>query len=166
MRIRRAVASDAAALAAFGERTFRQTFGAQNRAEDMAAYTRKTYGEAQQRAEIEDGNAVTLLVEADAELIAFAQLRRSGSRFGDIELARFYVGQEWHGRGVAQALIDAVFEAARELSGSQIWLSVWEHNPRGIAFYRKCGFVDAGTQPFVVGNDVQTDRIMVRELEL
>ena len=161
MRVRRAAPADAAALAAFGERTFRDAFGALNRADDVDAYTAKTYGEAQQRREIEDPDAVTLVAEEEGAVIGFALLRRSASPFGDIELARFYVDRGWHGRGCAQTLLVEVEATARTLGGKAIWLSVWERNPRGIAFYAKSGFRDVGSQPFVVGSDLQTDRIMV-----
>jgi hypothetical protein len=39
---------------------------------------------------------------------------------------------------------------------------VWERNARAIAFYVKCGFRDVGSQPFLVGSDLQTDRVMAR----
>ena len=48
-RIRRAVAADAAVLAALAERTFRDTFATVNTAENAAA----SYGAEKQRAEIE-----------------------------------------------------------------------------------------------------------------
>jgi hypothetical protein len=38
---------------------------------------------------------------------------------------------------------------------------VWERNPRAIAFYVKCGFVDVGSKAFYVGSDCQTDRVLV-----
>lgn len=158
MIVRRAVPSDAAALAELGARTFVDAFGAQNRPEDVEAYLAKSFGVSQQRREIEEG--VTLLVEDEGALVAFAQLRRSDSPFGDVELARFYVERAHHGRGVAQELMDAAISAASHLGGRKMWLSVWERNPRGIRFYEKCGFLDEGTQPFVVGSDVQTDRVM------
>jgi hypothetical protein len=41
-----------------------------------------------------------------------------------------------------------------------VWLSVWDQNPRAIAFYRKVGFEDVGSTEFGVGSDRQTDRIM------
>lgn len=160
MIVRRAVATDAAALAELGARTFADAFAAQNRPEDMAAYLARTYGEVQQRREIEDPAIVTLLVHEGPTLIAFAQLRRSTADYGDVELARFYVHREHHGRGVAQTLMDAAIDAARELRGETLWLGVWEHNPRAIRFYEKCGFVDVGSQPFLVGSDLQTDRVM------
>jgi ribosomal protein S18 acetylase RimI-like enzyme len=78
-----------------------------------------------------------------------------------VELARFYVDRPWHGRGVARELMDAARAAARNLGGRTFWLGVWEHNPRAIAFYAKCGFRDVGSHKFLVGSDLQTDRVMV-----
>ena len=78
-----------------------------------------------------------------------------------IELHRFYVDRSAHGTGVAQALMSAVREAAREFGGRHIWLGVWERNPRAIAFYTKVGFVDVGSTVFYVGPDRQTDRVLV-----
>ena len=160
MIVRRAVPSDAAALAELAARTFVDAFAAQNRPEDIRAHLAKAYGETQQRREIEDPSIVTLLVEEADTLVAFAQLRRSASRFGEVELARFYVHREHHGRGIAQGLMSASIDAARELGGAMLWLGVWEHNPRAIRFYEKCGFRDVGSQPFLLGSDLQTDRVM------
>ena len=164
MIVRRAVPTDAAALAELARRTFADTFAAENRPEDISAYLAKTYGETQQRREIEDPDTVTLLVHDRETLVAFAQLRRSSSRYGEVELARFYVHREHHGRGIAQALMSASIDAARELSGATLWLGVWEHNPRAIRFYEKCGFRDVGSQPFVLGSDLQTDRVMTLDI--
>ena len=41
-----------------------------------------------------------------------------------------------------------------------IWLGVWGKNERAIRFYRKWRFTQIGTQPFVLGNDRQTDLIL------
>jgi diamine N-acetyltransferase len=164
--IRRADPADAAPLAELAARTFADAFAAGNTAEDLAAYLEQTYGEAQQRREILDEEGITLVVEEGGALIAFAQLRRGeapecveGAQ--PVELARFYVDRPWHGRGVAQQLMDAARAAARNLGGKTFWLGVWERNPRAIAFYEKCGFRDVGSHKFLVGSDLQTDRVMV-----
>ena len=81
-----------------------------------------------------------------------------------IELWRFYVDREWHGRGIAQALMDRVKAAARERGAKTLWLGVWERNDRARAFYAKCGFADAGEHIFLFGTDPQTDRVMVTTL--
>ena len=47
-----------------------------------------------------------------------------------------------------------------------IWLGVWEHNPRAIAFYHKWGFKQVGTQTFHLGDDLQTDWVMARPVDI
>jgi diamine N-acetyltransferase len=165
--IRRGVATDAAELAALAARTFRETFAADNRPEDMALHIAETYGTSQQGRELADPSITTLLAEVDGQLAGYAQLR-SGSApacvtgVSPLELWRFYIARLWHGRGVAQALMDQVEVEAGQRGARTLWLGVWEHNERAKAFYRKCSFADVGAHVFMVGTDAQTDRIWVR----
>ena len=166
MQIRRGVPDDAPALAAFAERTFVETFGSDNDPRDMEAFVERTYGVAQQTAELTDPGVTTLLAHRDGKLVAFAQIRRHVpppcvSDATSIELRRFYVDRPAQGTGVAQLLMAAVFDAARGAGARHVWLGVWERNLRAIAFYRKAGFTDVGSQPFVLGSDHQNDRVMV-----
>ena len=171
--IRVATAEDAERLSELAARTFRETFAPDNTAEDMAAYLAATFTPERQRSELEDPGQRVLLLEIDGVPVGYAQLARSAPDAavrGDspielaIELARFYLDGAWHGRGLAQQLMGAVVDEAVRLGARTLWLGVWERNPRAIAFYRKHGFVDVGAHPFVLGRDVQTDRIMQRPL--
>jgi len=165
MLIRVATPADAATLAAISLKTFVDTFAPHNTAADMGSYTSGAFSEETQRRELETEGVVTLLGEEDGDTIAYAQVRHTpGSPHGDVELARFYVDQPHHGRGVAQTLMDAVEQHAIALGGTRLWLGVWEHNLRAIAFYRKRGFVQCGAHPFILGTDVQTDWLMNRTL--
>lgn len=168
--IRTGSPSDAAALAELAARTFRETFAAANRPEDMALHLATSYGTEQQRGEILDPAITTLLAEVDDALAGYAQVRAGETPEAvtgpaPLELWRFYVARQWQGRGVAQALMERVVHEARQRGARTLWLGVWERNPRAIAFYRKMGFVDVGSQPFVLGTDRQTDRIMMRSLD-
>lgn len=167
--LRRATPSDATALAALAERTFRDTFEAQNDPADMALHCRTTYGEALQRAELLDARRVTLVCETEGRLVAFAQLRWEAApvalptqRPGEIQ--RFYLDQAWHGRGLAQELMRACLETLAQGGADLAWLGVWESNPRALAFYRKTGFEVAGHHVFPLGTDLQRDLIMARPL--
>lgn len=163
MKIRRATIDDAAALAEIAERTFRDTFAKDNTPEDLEAYVASAYGETLQRRELENPGVLALLGESeDGTLIAYTQMRRVRSPHGEVEILRFYVDRAYHGQGLAQKLMDAAIDAARGLGGKTLWLGVWERNARAIAFYVKCGFRDVGSQPFLVGSDLQTDRVMAR----
>lgn len=167
--IRAGVASDATALSELAERTFRETFAADNRAEDMALHAAHAYSTSQQHRELVDADIVTLLVEVAGQLAGYAQLRWgvpppcvTGEK--PVELWRFYIAQPWHGRGVAHALMQSVEAAACQRAARTLWLGVWERNERAKAFYHKKGFIDVGSHVFMLGTDTQTDRILVLPL--
>ncbi len=170
MIIRRGTRADAARLADIGARTFSETFAADNRPEDMAVHLATTFGVAQQTAELDDAGYVTLFAEIDGSAAGFAQVRRHAAPAcvegpAPIEVHRFYVERAWHGRGVAAALMASCLAVVREMDGRTAWLSVWERNPRALAFYRKQGFAQVGTTDFWVGPDRQTDHVMARPVE-
>jgi ribosomal protein S18 acetylase RimI-like enzyme len=171
VRVRRATAADAEALAEFGARTFFETFAADNTAEDMQLFLASTWHPDLQRAEILDPGLDTLLAcDGQNALAGFAQVRAAHPPAGivvraPVELKRFYVDRPWQGQGVARTLMEAAEQAARARGAREFWLGVWERNERAQAFYRKCGFRKVGTQIFVVGTDPQTDNVMLRELE-
>ena len=168
--IRVATAEDAERVSTLAVRTFRETFAADNTAEDMAAYLAATFTPERQRHELADPGQRVFLLEIGAVPVGYAHLAPSApdaavTGESPIELVRFYVDGAWHGRGLAQQLMRAVVDEAVRLGARTLWLGVWERNPRAIAFYRKLGFIDVGSHPFVLGHDVQTDRIMQRPLE-
>lgn len=169
MTIRTATAADAAVVADLARRTFHDTFAATNDAADMALHLAGAYGVDQQTRELNDRDITTLLVEVDGQAIAYAQLRADHvpdcvTGPAPIELWRFYVDRGWHGRGIAQALMEQVRQTARERGAKTLWLGVWERNDRARAFYAKCGFTGAGDHIFLFGTDPQTDLVMVTAL--
>lgn len=177
IQVRYATLSDAARLSEFGAMTFREAFEADNTPHDMARYLAETFTPERQAAELADPAGAVLLAshlgasgEADAaELLGYAHLVSGPAPEAvqgpaPIELRRFYVARAWHGRGVAQALMDAALEAARARDALTLWLGVWERNPRAVAFYAKYGFRRVGEHTFVLGEDEQTDWLLARSL--
>lgn len=167
--IRTAAAADAERLSDLAVRTFRDTYAEHNRPENMVEYLAAHFSPEKQAAELADPLMATVVAEAGSQLIGYAQLRRGSPPdcvpgTDRLELSRFYVDRPWHGRGVAQALMTAAARVAAERGAETLWLGVWEQNPRGIAFYRKFGFADVGTQTFVLGSDPQNDRVMALTL--
>ncbi|MFM9014591.1 MAG: N-acetyltransferase family protein [Gemmatimonadota bacterium] len=167
--IRRATVADAAVLAAFGARSFADTFGAFHTPADLAMHLDEAFGEAHQTAELEDPATVTLFAEIDGALAGFTQVYAGAvpecvTGPAPIEIKRFYVDTPWHGQGVAQRLIDAAYALGRERRAQTVWLGVWEDNPRAIAFSRRQGFTQVGAHTFMVGTDATTDLLFARPL--
>lgn len=169
LTVRRADPSDAHQLSYIAEATFRATFGSVNTAEDMELYCENCFGEEVQKSEITNPDMHTLLCEAGGKLAGFTQLRWgaapacvSASAPGEIQ--RLYVADQWHGKGVAQGLMRACIEEVTRRGSDAIWLGVWEHNLRAIAFYEKWGFVVVGDQAFPLGRDLQRDFVMLKPM--
>jgi diamine N-acetyltransferase len=166
--VRFGTTADARALAAFAAQAFLDTFGADNRPDDMAVYLRAAFGEPQQRAELTDPACTVLLAEERGALIGYAMLRDGAapSEVGSnaLEIARLYAGQRWIGAGVGTALMQRCLSEAASRERERTWLGVWERNARAIAFYSRWGFTDVGAQQCQLGTDLQTDRILTRSV--
>lgn len=169
LSVRRAIESDASALAELAECTFREAFSADNSHADMDEHCRMNFRTDVQQQEIADANTVTILAESDGEMIGFAQVRLFSPKDSvpgnaTSELYRIYVAGKWHGRGAAQQLMTEVMTSVTDTNSDWMWLGVWEHNSKAIAFYRKCQFEAVGEHSFLLGSDLQRDLIMATRL--
>ena len=167
--IRPAGVADAPWLADLAERTFRETYTAHNTPEDMERYVADHFAPALQAAELADPRYLTLVAEVDGRPAGYTQLGHGvapGCVTGaePMGIFRFCVDRPWQGQGLAQGLMRAAAEHAGVAGARTLWLGVWERNPRAIAFYRKCGFTEVGTQTFVLGTDHQRDLVLERPI--
>jgi len=170
LHIRTADARDHDLLARLGARTFRETFASDNTPEDMSDYLAKAFGPDRQAAELADPGTTFLIAESTGETVGYARLKLGPAPdciqgLHPVEIARLYSAAAWIGRGVGAALMRACLERAGRLMCDVVWLDVWEKNPRAIAFYRRWGFVEVGTQDFVLGTDVQHDLLMQKRVD-
>lgn len=164
---RHADQQDVAALAQLGRDSFVEAFGAQNTAADIKAHCEATFSMTRQAAEIADTARTTVVTQVGDELVGYGQILMGASHESvpgvrPAELCRLYVLGAWHGRGVAQAIMEEIFQVAAQ--ADVLWLGVWEDNPRGIAFYKKYGFEAVGRHTFYLGSDPQQDLVMARRL--
>ena len=163
--IRQAGVEDNEHLSIVGRETFFDSFAADNHPADMAAYLEKTFSPDIQAAELAEPSSRFLIAEAEAMTVGYARLVEASAPLfikarKPIQLARLYARKQWIGNGVGAALMTACIDEATRMQCDGIWLGVWGRNARAIEFYRKWGFSQMGTQPFVLGNDRQTDLIL------
>jgi diamine N-acetyltransferase len=168
LRIRDADAADASELSAFAATLFRDAYTATTRSADLESYIAEHFRAEIQAAEIAAAECRTLLLELEGQLAGYAQMRRgrapsclvqaADAAIEAVEIRRFYVAPRWRGRGVARGLMAACLDAAPP--GCRVWLGVFTHNARAIAFYTKCGFRVVGNTTFLMGDDPQRDHVM------
>jgi len=169
--IRVASIFDAFLLRDISENTFVETFADQNSKEDMDAYIAENLSLEQITAELTDTNNTFFTAWHGDRLAGYAKVRVGatpvellGSK--TLETERLYVLQEYHGKKVGAQLMAECLTFAAEAGYETLWLGVWEHNQKAIAFYRKWGFETFGAHIFRLGSDDQTDILMSRAVEI
>lgn len=163
--LRRATVDDLAAYGEFCRRTFTETYQDSHDADALSRHVAASFVEPRLRADLEGGQRTVLAVTAGPEWVAYAVLAAGdappevrGAR--PVEIARFYVGAGWHGRGLAAPLMDAVLDEARRQGGDTAWLCVWEHNARAVRFYLGRGFEPLGRTTYIFDGVPEDDHLL------
>jgi ribosomal protein S18 acetylase RimI-like enzyme len=167
--IRFAKSADAALIASLSRQTFLETFAEDNTAANMNKFMNEQFTVTALMNEVIDNDGIFFLALEGNEALGYIRLRESKqpdtlSDIAAIEIARIYVLQVAIGKGVGKALMLEAIKLAKAKAKQMIWLGVWEHNQRAINFYTKFGFKKFAEQPFILGDDVQTDWLMQKEL--
>ena len=81
-----------------------------------------------------------------------------------LEVERIYLRTNFQHRGLGNVLLDFAEERAREEGKDYLWLGVYEKNIPAQHFYKRHGFEKVSEHTFQVGNDPQTDWLLVKKL--
>jgi diamine N-acetyltransferase len=162
--IRRVQQYDVPALSAIAKQTFYDTFTGTCTAEDMQQFLEQCFSEASLGKEISNPEDLCFFAEVDGKPAGYIRFMEDYSgleimrQWKALELKRIYVLEAYHGKGIAQQLMNFYMQYAIENNYNALWLGVWEHNLRAQKFYEKYGFANSGhTHNFPIGNTPQTD---------
>ena len=163
--VRKCTAEDLPLLSDIGERTFRETFAHCNTESDMAAYISEAFAEERLCAELSVTGSAFYVAEAGGKPAAYMKIntgdaQTESDRSGWLEVQRLYVLAEYKRRHIGSALMRVAISEAEKINAHGVWLGVWEHNHKAMAFYESFGFTVVGSHDFVLGTDRQTDLIM------
>jgi GNAT superfamily N-acetyltransferase len=85
---------------------------------------------------------------------------------GAMELRQIYVLRLWHGRGVADELMNWAIDTARGEGAPEMYLAVFDQNIRAKRFYARHGFAEVGRCTFKLGDRVDDDRVWRKPLSV
>jgi ribosomal protein S18 acetylase RimI-like enzyme len=167
--IRFASKEDAALIADLSRQTFYDSFASQNTKENMDKYLNEKFTREKLMQEVEAVENIFLLAFVNDEAAGYVRMREGEKRSEfenkpSIEIARIYTVKHLIGKGIGSALMQKCIDIAREMNKEVIWLGVWEHNQQAIDFYTRWGFKKFARHDFILGDDVQQDWLMKRDL--
>ncbi len=158
-------------LAAMAARTFPLACPPSMAPEDIASFIDTNLSADRFAEYLADPQRAILTAHQDSRIIGYAMLIRGVTDLQRAvqvrpaaELSKMYVLPDYHGAGVATALMERALATAEEWGVRCVWLGVNQANQRAQRFYIKNGFTISGTRTFQVGARRENDFVMVREL--
>ena len=169
LSIRLATKDDAVLIADVSRKTFYDTFAADNTKEDMDKFLSEQFTKGRLIMEVGAAENIFFLAYIDGAVAGYVKLRegKQPDELKDLnamEIARLYVLKEFIGQRVGAALMKECISIAKGKGKEVIWLGVWENNKRAIEFYSKWGFDKFSECDFLLGEDVQRDWLMKKDL--
>ncbi len=157
-------------LRALSRRTFRETFAADNTPAALQAHLDRAYALEKLRAELSNPYSQFWFLYEKGSLAGYLKLNEAPAQTElhdpvSLEIERIYVARAFQGHGLGGMLMARAIETAQARGKRYIWLGVWEKNKKARSFYQKHGFRKIGSHPFSVGDEVQTDDIMRKDLQ-
>jgi diamine N-acetyltransferase len=167
--IRKALPEDATLLAQLGWQTFYESFIAVNSPDDIQAYLEEAFTPEVIRTELQDPDSQYFIAQNQIKAIGYAKLRYRPEAEElpnpeAIELQRIYVDANYQKLKVGSLLLNHCLQTAQRQGFKLLWLGVWEHNAKALAFYQKNGFTPFGSHTFQLGKDLQTDLLYQKEI--
>ncbi|WP_152657683.1 N-acetyltransferase [Oceanobacillus sp. CFH 90083] len=162
---------DLQALQEISIETFQETFQEQNTPENMQAYLEGAYTLGKLQKEMAHKNSAFFFIYYKNQLAGYMKVNTDDAQSEEVgedalEIERIYIRSGFQRKGLGKCLMDEAIEIAKEKKKEKIWLGVWEHNEQALLFYRKNGFVQTGSHSFFMGDDEQTDYIMMKTLKI
>ena len=135
--------------------TFYETFSDSTDEEDMRKFLAETYSAEKLSAELANSGYLKLN-------IGNAQTEKCLDNV--LEIQRIYILKSAKGQGIGSAFMQIAENFASEKKLSTIWLGVWEHNEPAKKFYKSKGYEKFSQHTFVIGDDMQTDFLLKKEI--
>jgi ribosomal protein S18 acetylase RimI-like enzyme len=120
---------------------------------------------------LSDGTVTSLLATQNEAIVALCQLRfqrtpRCVTLPRPLEVARFVIDNEHYDSGAADELFIYALHAGWEREARSLWLRVWEHDLRAMAFFERHRFRFAGQQDAPYLQQGRHDWIMTRTINV
>ena len=160
---------DVDVLRAVSIETFTDTFASQNTAEDLADYLAEAYNYEQLSEELRNEESLFFFLQVNKEIVGYLKLNTGQAQTETIqphslEVERIYIRSKYKRKGYGSEGIKKAEQVAKMLHKTSLWLGVWEKNDRALAFYASQGFNKVGSHSFFMGEDKQTDFILLKSI--
>jgi ribosomal protein S18 acetylase RimI-like enzyme len=151
-------------IADISRKTFQETFGPVNTAEDMQLFLQEQFTTEKLIQEVGIPGHRHVMAYVDEIPAGYLFIKYHSHHLlknePALEISRIYCLQEFQGLGIGKALMEEALKDAKRTKLKWVWLGVWKENAKALKFYQSFGFSSFGTTDFLLGKDCQEDWLM------
>lgn len=167
--LRQCTVQDFETLRLLSIRTYFETFAPYNTKENMDAYLKKAFQKEKLYSELAEPHSSFYFLYDRGNLAGYIKVNEAPAQTdlndsASLELERIYVDRPFQGKGLGMCLMRKALSLAAQAGKTFLWLGVWEKNEKALRFYKKNGFYRFSTHPFRMGDDVQRDDLLRKDL--
>jgi diamine N-acetyltransferase len=169
IKIVKATTDEVSAIQSISRATFYEAFELQNNPEDFKIFTDKAFALDKLTKEVHNPSSQFYFAKDADKVVGYLKVNLDDAQTEPegndaLEIERIYVYQAYQGKSIGKSFLEQAYEIAKSQHKKYVWLGVWEHNVKAIAFYKSQGFEIFGSHEFVIGSDIQTDWMMKKEV--
>lgn len=150
--------------------TFVEAFGDQNTSENMETYCQVAFSINKIKEELSNEYSIFYFMKSGEITVGYFKINIGTAQNEPIEngfeIERIYLLSPYQGLGFGQLMFNKIFDLARKMNKTHLWLGVWEKNHGAIRFYERNGFKPFAKHDFMLGTDLQTDLLMEMKLTM
>lgn len=167
--IKKVTTADVNALQNISRETFKATFDPFTAPADMARFLKEDYESNKLIKEINNPNSRFFFLMVKNKVAGYLKINVGDAQTehlaeNALEVERIYLRQKFQHQGLGLVLIKLAEKIARDEKYAYMWLGVYEKNYNAQKFYAKDGFKWVSQHTFQVGNDPQTDYLLLKKL--
>lgn len=156
-------------LIEIGKVTYLDTFQGSCSDDVIKKYLEEAFERNKIREEIMNKDSEFFFIYVDNEVSGYLKLNINSAQSdlkseNGLEIERLYIKYQYKSIGLGKLLIRYGLKRAEKLRKGFVWLGVWEKNSAAIGFYMKNGFSEIGVHDFIMGDEVQNDLIMRKDV--
>lgn len=150
MNLRQAKIGDIPVIQKIANIAFRETYGSILSAEQLSYMLDMMYSTSSLERQLSEGHEFILLSEAGAYM-GFVSCEADYDGRGAVKLHKLYLLPQYKGMGLGRALVEAVFQKARDLGTVAVRLNM-NRNNQSYDFYTHMGFAVVGEEDIDIGS--------------
>lgn len=150
-------------------KTYQETFADMNTKANMQAYLEESFNLEKLKNEWSKESSFFYFIYHSEELAGYMKLNEFKAQTDiydplSLEVERIYVLSGFQGNGLGRHLMDKAVAVGKERKLTYLWLGVWEKNKNALSFYQKNNFYKIGSHDFIMGDEMQTDYLLRKDL--